>query len=97
MNFKVERIKKVNLGKCVAFCDICIADAIVVKGLKIINGNNGLFVGMPSSKGKDDKYYDTVYPKTKEIREELEQIVLAEYNKDAGKAEQQSGFEEEGW
>ncbi|MBU2346613.1 MAG: SpoVG family protein, partial [Gammaproteobacteria bacterium] len=93
----VERIKEVNSGKLIAFCDICIMDAFIIKGLKIIRGANGLFVSMPSEKGRDNKYYDTVFPKTKEIREELERIVLAEYNKDKVAPEQQGGFEEEGW
>uniref|UniRef100_A0A6M3JBC2 Putative sporulation stage V protein G n=1 Tax=viral metagenome TaxID=1070528 RepID=A0A6M3JBC2_9ZZZZ len=76
---KIERIKAVSFGSCVAFCDISIMDAFVVKGLRIINGKNGFFVSMPSEKGKDGKYYDTVYTKTPEIKEELERIVLDRY------------------
>jgi len=97
MDIKIERIKKVNFGSCVAFCDICIANIFVVKGLRIISGSKGLFVAMPSTKGKDDKYYDTAFPKTKEAREELEKMILAEYNKDEVAHEQQGGFDEEGW
>ena len=97
MGIKIERIKKVNFGSCVAFCDICIANVFVVKGLRVINGSKGLFVAMPSTKGKDDKYYDTAFPKTKEAREELEKMILAEYNKGTVAPEQQAGFEDGGW
>ncbi|MCM8789493.1 MAG: SpoVG family protein [Candidatus Omnitrophica bacterium] len=64
--------------KLKAFVDISLG-GIVVKGLRIVDGNKGLFVGMPRHKGKDGKWYDTVYPTTKEIKEELNSLVLTAY------------------
>ena len=64
--------------KLKAFVDISLG-GIVVKGLRIVDGNKGLFVGMPRHQGKDGKWYDTVYPTTKEIKEELNSLVLAAY------------------
>lgn len=44
-----------------AYFDLRTSDGLVVKGFKLIDGDRGHFVGMPSQKGKDDKYYDTVF------------------------------------
>ena len=53
---------------------------MVVKGFKIVEGINGLFVGNPSEYSeKDDKYYDRVFI-PKELKDELEQEAIKEYN-----------------
>ena len=53
-----------------------------MKGLRIVEGKNGLFVGMPARKGKDDKWHDTAYPLTKEFRESLNEVVLEAYEEE---------------
>ena len=45
----------------------------------IIDGINGLFVSMPSQKGNDDEYYDTVWIDSKQLREELTTLAISEY------------------
>jgi len=78
-SIEVSRIHKLDGdSKTKAFVDVSVA-GIVVKGLKVIDGSNGLFVGMPRHQGKDGKWYDTVFPSTKEIKEELSSLVLAAY------------------
>ena len=53
---------------------------MVVKGFKIVEGINGLFVGNPSEYSKkDDKYYDRVFI-PKELKDELEKEAIKEYN-----------------
>ena len=77
---QVSRIYKVDgESKLKAFVDISLA-GVVVKGLRIVDGSKGLFVGMPRHQGKDGKWYDTVYPSTKETKKELSDLVLAAYN-----------------
>ncbi len=77
---EVSRIHKLDGdSKTKAFVDVSLG-GIVVKGLRVVDGSNGLFVGMPRHQGKDGKWYDTVYPSTKEIKEELSNLVLAAYN-----------------
>lgn len=76
----VSRIHKLEgEGNPKAFCDISLFDAFVVKGLKVVEGKEGLFVGMPSETGKDGKWYNTFMPLTREAREELERVVLEAY------------------
>ena len=76
---QVSRIYKVDGdSKLKAFVDVSLG-GIVVKGLRIVDGNNGLFVSMPRHQGKDGKWYSTVYPTTKEIQKQLSDLVLAAY------------------
>jgi stage V sporulation protein G len=65
-------------SKTKAFVDIAIGD-FVVKGLRILRGEKGLFIAMPQEKGKDGKWYNAFYAKTKEARQNLNDIVLAAY------------------
>jgi len=76
---KVVRIYRLGGdSKTKAFLDIAIGD-FIVKGLKIIQGQKGLFLSMPQDKAKDGKWYNAFYPITKEARQSLTDIVLAAY------------------
>jgi len=68
-----------------AYVAITLDDCFVVRDLKVINGNSGLFVAMPSKKRKDGTYRDTAHPLNNETRQMIESIVLAEYNKEIQK------------
>ena len=74
----IERMNKGSWGKVRAFFDLTTSEGLTVKGFKIIEGINGLFVGVPSQKGKDDEYFDTVYI-APELREEVNHIAMQEY------------------
>ena len=54
---------------------------LVCKGFKIIETDNGTFVSKPSQKGSDGKYYDQVYILSKSEWDEIEEIILEEYEK----------------
>jgi len=68
-----------------AYVAITLDSCFVVRDLKVINGNSGLFVAMPSKKRKDGTYRDTAHPLNNETRQMIESIVLAEYNKEIQK------------
>lgn len=77
---KISRINPYHgESKTVAFLDIETEEGIIIKGLTIIDGPNGLFVAVPSKKGKDDQYYDTIIL-TKELKKELNEMAIAKYN-----------------
>ena len=63
-----------------AFVNITIDDALAVKDLRIIDGNNGLFVAMPSRKNKDGEYRDIVHPINQEVRDMMEEEIIKAYN-----------------
>ena len=76
---KIERMNKGSWGKVRAFFDITTTDGFTIKGFKIIEGINGLFVSLPSQKGNDDEYYDTVWLESKELRDKLNQTAIDHY------------------
>ena len=75
---KIERMNKGSWGKVRAFFDLMTQEGFTVKGFKIIEGINGLFVSMPSQKSNDGEYYDSVFA-SKELREELNRFALDAY------------------
>ncbi|MBC8473706.1 MAG: septation protein SpoVG family protein [Candidatus Omnitrophica bacterium] len=77
---EVLRLRRLNRdSKVKAFADVGFAGAFVVKGLKVVEGKSGLFVGMPRQQGKDGKWYDIACPLTKEFRDVLNELVLEAY------------------
>ncbi len=81
MEITEVRITLRDEEKLKAFANVTFDDAFVVRGLKVINGNNGYFVSMPSRKRPDGTYQDIAHPINNEMRDQLERIVLAEYEK----------------
>ena len=66
-------------GKTKAFASVTLDECLVLTGLKVIEGGNGLFVAMPQTKYKEE-WKDIFFPVTKEFRQELVDAVLSEYN-----------------
>ena len=79
-------MNKGEWGKLRAFFDVQTDEGFTIKGFKIIEGINGLFISPPSQKGKDEEYYDTVFI-APELREELNHIALQEYGMQPDNAE----------
>ena len=76
----VTRIHKLEGdGATKAFCDMSIMDSLVINGLRVVEGKDGLFVSMPREAGKDGKWYNTVIPLNREIKDEIEKVVLEAY------------------
>src|SRR5258708_31419731 len=73
------RVFPVNEEKLKAFVSIIIDDCFVVSDIKIINGNNGLFISMPSKKRKNGTFRDIAHPLNNETRKKIEEKVLAKY------------------
>ena len=65
--------------KGIASCKVC--DSIFLRGMRIIHGKNGRFVGMPAEKDKNGEYRDIYFPASKEVRDQLSEAVLEEYDK----------------
>ena len=75
------RVRIVNKddAKLKAVASITIDECIVVHDIKIINGEKGLFVSMPSRKTPDGEYKDIVHPINTETREVLVKAIFAAY------------------
>lgn len=71
-----------NEERLKAYATITIDDVFVIRDLRIINGNNGLFVAMPSRKMKDGTFKDIAHPLNSETRRMIEEKVLEEYQRE---------------
>jgi len=69
-------------GKLKAYVDITFDDSFVIHGLKVIEGQNGLFVAMPSRRMPNGEFKDIAHPITPELRSELTKEILEAYEKE---------------
>lgn len=79
------KIFPVNEDRLKAYASITFDNCFIIRDLKVIKGNNGLFVAMPSKKRKDGSYRDTAHPLNNETRQMIESKVLEEYKKEIQK------------
>ncbi len=75
--------------KLKAFASITLDDALVIRGLKIIEGATGMFVAMPSRQRKDGSYQDVAHPINRETREWLEKLVIGAYHEEVARVERE--------
>lgn len=80
------RVFPVHEERLKAYVTITIDGCFVVRDLKIIHGNNGLFVAMPSKKRKDGTFKDIAHPLNTETREKMENQILDEFDKEMQKS-----------
>lgn len=73
------RINLRNEEKLKAFVHVTFDDVFIVRGLKVINGKDGLFVCMPSRKLPDGTYKDIAHPIVDDFRIRLEKEILDKY------------------
>ena len=84
IQLKVDRIHKLSdNGPMKAFVDLSINDVLVIKGLRVVQGQKGLFVSMPQEQGKDKRWYDTIRCLSSEIRDRINEKVLTAYREAA--------------
>jgi len=86
MEITEVRISLHDEDKLKAFVTITFDDCFVVRGVKVISGNNGLFVAMPSRRKPDGTFQDIAHPINREMREKVEDRVLQEYGLEVDRA-----------
>lgn len=80
MNITDVRVRKVaKEGKMKAVVSITIDDEFVVHDIKVIEGEKGLFIAMPSRKAIDGEYRDIAHPISSSTRSAIQEIVLNKY------------------
>lgn len=78
-NVRVRKITKE--GKMKAVVSVTLDDEFVVHDIKVIEGEKGLFIAMPSKKSSDGEYRDIAHPINSSTREKWQQLVLEAYDK----------------
>ena len=76
------RIFMADEDRLKAYVTVTFDDCFVVRDLKIINGNSGLFVAMPSKKKKDGSYKDIAHPVHSQFRNYLEDLILKKFQEE---------------
>lgn len=74
-------------SKTKAFIDLCLDETLVIKGITLVNGLHGLFLSFPSSKGKDGKYYNSIYSIDEKFKNKLEYACIEKYNEAVNKSD----------
>jgi len=76
------RVRKITKdGKMKAIVSITLDDEFVVHDIKVIEGEKGLFIAMPSKKGTDGEYRDIAHPINSATRDGIQRIILESYEK----------------
>lgn len=76
------RVRKITKeGKMKAIVSITLDDEFVVHDIKVIEGEKGLFIAMPSKKATDGEYRDIAHPINSETRDTIQKMILASYEK----------------
>ena len=84
------RVRKVaKEGKMKAVVSITLDDEFVVHDIKVIEGEKGLFIAMPSRKASDGEYRDIAHPINSGTRERIQQIILEKYEAALPEAEEE--------
>ena len=89
MKITEVRISLCNEDRLKAFANVTFDDEFVVRGLKVIEGRNGLFVSMPSRRRSNGTYQDIAHPITTDMRARLESEVISTYEAELETAGQQ--------
>ena len=96
MNITDVRVRKVAIeGKMKAVVSITIDDEFVVHDIKVIEGEKGLFIAMPSRKAADGEYRDIAHPINSTTRDRIQTLILDKYQEVMNETDAQEEAAEE--
>lgn len=84
MNITKVTLRPVAMNKVVAIASIVIDDCFVVHDLRVVNGDKGLFVAMPSRKLPNGEFRDICHPISTDARNDIQEAVLQQFAADGG-------------
>ena len=89
MNITEVRVRLVNKdeSKLKAVASMTVDGCFVIHDIKVIQGNEGLFISMPSRKTPEGEYKDIVHPINTETREAISKKIIEAYEQESNKAE----------
>jgi len=81
MKITEVKVYPANEGKLKAYATMVIDDCFIIRDLKIIQSDLGMFVSMPSRRKKDGSFKDVAHPLNQETRQMIEARIIEEFNK----------------
>lgn len=80
LELKIAKIHRLpEGGRLKAFVDVSVNDALLIKGLRVVDGKAGLFVSMPQEQGRDKRWYDLVRCLNEDVQGMISQKVISAY------------------
>jgi stage V sporulation protein G len=81
LELKIAKIHRLPDGsRLKAFVDVSVNDALLIKGLRVVDGKAGLFVSMPQEQGRDKRWYDLVRCLNEDIQGMISEKVISAYH-----------------
>ena len=71
-------------GNTMAFASVAVDDLVAIRGIRVVDGENGLFVSMPQSQDKEGGFHDVAFPLNGELRKAMEDAILNKYAAEKG-------------
>ena len=87
------RLTMRNEDKLKAFANVTFDNAFVIRGMKIIGGNKGLFISMPSKKRPNGTYQDIAHPINNSTRDWMEEQIVQAFEREVDKVQTETGVE----
>jgi stage V sporulation protein G len=84
MDITKVTLRPVAMNKVCAIASIVIDDQFVVHDLRVVNGDKGVFVAMPSRKLPSGEFRDICHPINSDARQQIQEAVLAQFEADGG-------------
>ena len=81
MKITEVKVYPANEGKLKAYATMVIDDCFIIRNLKVIQSDLGMFVSMPSRRKKDGSFKDVAHPLNQETRQMIEARIIEEFNK----------------
>lgn len=82
-------------GSTLAFANVTLQvdgeDLVAIRGVRVVEGENGLFVSMPQSQDKNKEFHDVAFPLTADLRKEMNRAVIDAYEGEIGERKQSIG------
>ena len=88
------KLEKRDNGKMKGSANIVIDNAVAIRDIRILEGENGMFIARPSRKTPTGKYVDQEHPINKEVRKQFEDAIFAAYEKSLEEGENAEEVEE---
>ncbi|MFH0898606.1 MAG: septation regulator SpoVG [bacterium] len=89
MEITEVKVYPANEGKLKGYATMVFDSCFIVRDMKIIKSDKGLFVSMPSRRKKDGSFKDIVHPLDAETRKKVEESVIKEYKRVIGEEEEE--------
>jgi stage V sporulation protein G len=81
MDITEVKVFPVSEDKLKAYVTITLDHCFIIRDLKVIHGNTGLFIAMPAKRRKDGTYKDIAHPLDNDTRHRMERLILSEYER----------------